>query len=574
MIRPAFLSAVAVVLSAILALALTGTARAEQPNTGSDTGRPADAIPAPLPSRSPEVSPGITALAHSLFPSIGAKWLNPTPQMLKSAPQAMPYFPHRATTASQSLTTDMFDNALVCATCHQEIHKQWSESVMSKSWEDPIYRALLKRASIATKGAVDNFCTGCHTPTGLTTGHINSEINREPRQLAIEQKRVLAGVDCESCHNISDHTGLDNGAYVLTPRNNPDGLPQKYGPRKDAVSPYHKTVYSELHTKSEFCAVCHNVTHPFSSTPIERTFDEWQESPFNVSNQNCQSCHMPKHKGKAAVLPPLAPGFDDGEARVEPKEREDVAAHFFAGGNTTLLEHFGLKESAQRSREMLRQSAKLEILSATNIQSGKMATVRVKVSNEGAGHKLPTGFPEGREVWIDFKVMDRNGNEIFRSGQVRDGETEEGTRNFKVHLGDATGHEVNLEVWTVTHIISDNRILPGGYSVVEYEVPVPADIAGHLTVEAVLKYWPFPQKIVDVLLGEGAMKVEIVEMANATQRVNIVPRKQLALRADAAAGKAESGVDQKRGSTGLQPATKPQPRTVSATANRNWPSQH
>jgi hypothetical protein len=539
LIRPARLGAVAGAVAASLGLALAGAASAEQPNTGRDAARPADVIPARSPGSPPEASAALTTIAKALLPNTSSKWLNPIPQLLKCAPQAMPYPPHRATTAGRTLTPDMFDSASVCAACHQEIHKQWSESVMSRSWDDPIYRALLKRASIATKGAVDNFCTGCHTPTGLTTGRINSEINREPLALAAQQNRVLAGVDCESCHNISAQTGQDNGAYVLTPRHNAEELPQKYGPRKDAVSPYHKTVYSELHTKSEFCGVCHNVTHPFSSTPIERTFDEWQESPFNANNQNCQSCHMPSFKGKAAdlVRTPGAEDFGDGEAPIEVKEREDVAAHYFTGGNTTLLEHFGLKDSAQRSRVMLRKAAKIEILTATDMPAGKLAKVRVKVSNEGAGHKLPTGFPEGREVWIDFKVKDRNGKEIFRSGQVKDGKTEEGTRNFKVHLGDADGHEVDLAVWTVTRILSDNRILPGGYNVVDYDVPVPADVEGPLTVEAVLKYWPFPQRIVDELVGAGAIKVEIVEMANATQRLNIAPPKELALETEEAARK-------------------------------------
>ncbi len=42
---------------------------------------------------------------------------------------------------------------------------------------DPSYQAR-QRASSATEGKVDNFCTGCHTPIGLTTGQINSEVNR------------------------------------------------------------------------------------------------------------------------------------------------------------------------------------------------------------------------------------------------------------------------------------------------------------------------------------------------------------------------------------------------------------
>ena len=137
---------------------------------------------------------------------------------------------------------------------------------------------------------------------------------------------------------------------------------------------------------------------------------------------------------------------------------------------------------------------------------------------------------------------------------------------------------MDLAVWTVTRILSDNRILPGGYSIVDYDVPVPADVVGHLTVEAVLKYWPFPQKIVDVLLGAGAMKVEIVEMAHTAQRVNIAPRKELTLGANEAARKAvvpgEATIAQAHGSTGFQPVTKPEIRAVSPTDDRNRPAEH
>lgn len=378
---------------------------------------------------------------------------------------------------------------------------------MSKAWDDPIYRALLKRASIATNGAVDNFCTGCHSPVGLTTGKINSEINREPLELALNENRVLPGVDCEGCHNISSLTGIDNGAYVITPRNNPEGAPQKYGPRKDSESPYHKSVFSPLHSQSEFCSSCHNVTHPFSHTPIERTFDEWQESSYNFNDQSCQSCHMPRFKGKSAIMG---------------KERDDVASHTFTGGNVTLLNHFGLKAAAERSREMLRRAGTVEIVDAPGeLIPGAVARISVKVTNTGAGHKLPTGFPEGREVWVDFKVSSDSGEQVYRLGQVVSGKTEKGTKNFKVHLGDASGHEVDLDVWTVTHVISDNRILPNGYSVVDYDVPIPHNARGPLKVEATLKYWPFNQATVDLLLGKGAMEVEIVDIASVAQDIRV-----------------------------------------------------
>ena len=77
---------------------------------------------------------------------------------------------------------------------------------------------------------------------------------------------------------------------------------------------------------------------------------------------------------------------------------------------------------------------------------------------------------------------------------------------------------------TFSGIISDNRILPGGYSIVEYDVPIPQNVNGIVTIEATLRYWPFPQKVVDELLREGNLKVEIVEMCKATQTIEVSQR--------------------------------------------------
>lgn len=431
------------------------------------------------------------------------KWLEPARSQLSGVMGAMPFFPHRATTTGNLvLNVKDFDDAQVCGACHVEIYKQWRSSMMSQAWDEPVYRALLKMASEATDGKVDKFCTGCHSPIGLTTGQITSQLNRSSIEDSAKN-HPMPGVDCETCHNISARTGLDNGAYVMSPRVN--GKSTKFGPRKDAVSPYHDTVYSALHTRSDFCATCHNVTHPFSSVAVERTYDEWLESPYSLNDETCQDCHMPGFAGKAASMGP---------------DRERVASHWFSGANATVLGYLGEHEAAQRARDMLASAAQIHFqpMPAT-ILPGQYTSVAVKVANVGAGHKLPTGFPEGREIWIDFQVLDATGREIYRLGSVKDGKTEEGTRNFKVHLGDKHGDELDIEVWNATQILSDNRILPKGYIVREFSFLVPPDAVGPLTLSAKLNYWPFSQKLVDHLLGKDQLQVEITQMASVTQSV-------------------------------------------------------
>ncbi|NBI54705.1 multiheme c-type cytochrome [Photobacterium alginatilyticum] len=431
------------------------------------------------------------------------KWLKPhKPETQQQIEQQMPFYPSRATTNGKQLTPEMFENPEICKGCHNEIYQQWERSVMANSWEDPIYKALFRRASKATDGQVDNFCIACHSPIGMTSMQATAEM--------LDSDEHLPGVNCEVCHNIVGISGNDNGAYILSPNKEKH---VKLGPRTDATSPYHKTEFSDLHTKSEFCSVCHNVSHPFNSTPIERTYDEWQESAYNEKGIHCQDCHMTP-----------GPGIKDnpGRSAIMGKEREHIYSHEFTGGNSTLHQYFGNPDSAELAREMLRSAATIEFIELPeSFTPGQLATIKVKVANVGAGHKLPTGFPEGREVWVDFDVKADNQISIYRSGAIVDGHTEAGTQSFKVILGDANGNVVDLNVWEVDRILSDTRILPNGYSIVDYTFLVPEEVTGDITLNADLKYWPFPQKLVDELLGKGKLKVDIVNMTSTKTTISV-----------------------------------------------------
>jgi len=417
--------------------------------------------------------------------------------------QEMPFYPSRATTNNKKLDEHMFQDPKACGGCHKDIYGEWEGSVMAFAWQDPLYREILRRASAATNGAVDKFCIGCHTPIGLTTGMATAK--------GPEMKLAEDGVGCESCHNISAATGLGNGSYVLTPQKN--GQPLKFGPHRDAESPTHDTAYSDLHTKSAFCATCHNVTDPFSQLPIEQTYDEWRDSPYSARGVECQDCHMTPGPGVA---------MNPGKTASMGKDRSHVYSHFFNGSNSTLLQYFSKPEKADGAREMLRSAATIEFLeSPSRIRAGEPNKVSVRVSNTGAGHKLPTGFPEGREVWVDFKVVDSDGREVYRLGAIRDGHTEKGTKSFKAVLGNSKGEVVDINVWEADRVLSDTRILPDGHADVDYSFTVDDRVRGPLFIQADLYYWASPQHIVDELLGKGAMTVDIVRMGSVSKEIQL-----------------------------------------------------
>lgn len=445
-----------------------------------------------------------TAVFFPQFSSLATTQRDPAQNAaLTKALQDMPFYPSGVTTDNKKLDEHMFQDPKSCGGCHKDIYREWEGSVMAYAWQDPIYREILRRASEATNGAVDKFCIGCHTPIGLTTGKATVK--------GLETKLAEDGVGCESCHNISGSKGSGNGTFVLTPQKN--GHPLKFGPHKDAESPTHETAYSDLHTKSEFCATCHTVTHPFNQLPIEQTYDEWRDSAYNAKGVQCQDCHMTPEPGTT---------MNSGKTASMGKERDHIYSHFLTGANSTLLKYFNQPEKAELSREMLRSAATIEFLeSPSRIRSGEPAKVRLRVSNTGAGHKLPTGFPEGREVWVDFKVVDSSGKEVYRLGAIRDGHTEKGTKSFKAVLGNSKGEAIDINVWEADRVLSDNRILPNGHADVEYAFTVDARVRGPLQIRAELYYWASPQHIVDELLGKGKMTVDIVRMGSVSKEIQL-----------------------------------------------------
>jgi len=413
-----------------------------------------------------------------------------------------PFFPSRATTGPKGkVTSDMFEQPEVCGGCHVDMYKQWKGSMHSNSWSDPIYRAALNMASKGTDGAVDNLCIGCHTPIGLVTGEATPKGDKM-------SKVADQGVQCEVCHNISDSNGVGNGAYILTPKLH--GRKLKFGPFKDAQSPYHDTAYSELHTKSAFCGQCHNVSHPFNNLPVERTYDEWKDSWYAGQNITCQDCHMTPGPGVTK---------NPGKATPFSKDREQIYTHFFVGGNVLVPTLLGSKMHADLAEEMLRAAATIEIMPKKSLDTKGIQSVSVKVTNVGAGHKLPTGFPEGREMWIDLKITDANGKEVYRLGKIDHGHTEKGTKSFKVVLGDKDNNIVHLELWNADRVLYDTRIPAKGYSVVDYQFMVPEGTKGPLKITADLNYWSFPQNVLEELMGKDAPIVPITEMATTSVMV-------------------------------------------------------
>lgn len=195
---------------------------------------------------------------------------------------------------------------------------------------------------------------------------------------------------------------------------------------------------------------------------------------------------MPRQKGTAA-LPSLGAVYRDCETT------GCLPAHVLVGGNTWVPQilqdsrwrlHNGadapyLQQTVQEARAFLKKAASLD---ANLDKSGGQTIARVRVTNE-TGHKLPTGYPEGRRIWVNLKALDRDGKVIYESGRYN-WETGKLTTdaNIKIYevkpglskewaavLGLPSGPSFHFALNNA--IFKDNRIPPRGYTVAAYDQP-------------------------------------------------------------------------------------------------------
>jgi hypothetical protein len=265
------------------------------------------------------------------------------------------------------------------------------------------------------------------------------------------------------------------------------------GPYGDGMGAMpHGVMKSDYFATSNLCAVCHNVSNPVSAEDVtkqppytyghvERTWSEWYLSDFpnRGAEGTCQSCHYPKVEGGGQA------------SRFGNIHRDYFVVHGPVGGTTwaqdaTWVAWSGenmyrkaLEFSQRRANELLKTAATLEI------SFPGAGVARLRITNK-TGHKLPTGYPEGRRMWVNVRFLDGSEKaikEIGRYGEKNDtvlGESikaptlldPEATTVYEClpAISEAMAKKHNKEPGVSFHFVlndviaKDNRIPPEGFS--------------------------------------------------------------------------------------------------------------
>jgi hypothetical protein len=125
----------------------------------------------------------------------------------------------------------------------------------------------------------------------------------------------------------------------------------------------------------------------------------------------------------------------------------------------------------------------------------------VRVTNVGAGHHLPTGVADFRELWLEVILKDATGKIILSSGGIDEtGEIEQGSRLFRKVFGDRNGKPVGLKFWKYEKLLEDTRIPAKGFR--EEIYPLPKGISYPVIAEVKLRFRIYPQWVTSAVQKE------------------------------------------------------------------------
>ncbi len=407
-------------------------------------------------------------------------------------------------------------SSLGCSGCHPKQYSQWSVSLHAQAHTEPIYNIYFIKASQQSKKKLETFCGACHTPLGVRSGQI-------PYKKALEKVTdtqvdpvSTEGVQCDFCHTITGHTMVGNSGFVGAASDT------MLGPIKDPKPVTHRARHAPHLRGAEYCGTCHQVTHPGNGIKLETTYEEWKKGPYAAAGVVCQDCHMsraiPAGDGTPAGIKP--PVKDPGKAAVMGPRRPHISDHRFVGPNVMFTASQGAEGARLREAgiALLRRAGRLEIGEPVPGKAGVVLPVRV--TNVGAGHNLPTGVTEIREMWLEVTVKDRRGKVVLRSGDLdASGNIKPGAVVYRTEVHDAQGRDTTL-FWNTVKKARDYRIPP--LATVTERYPLPAGARGAVTVEARLLYRSVsPRGLAEAGVPPGTVKVPVISMAEARRTIRL-----------------------------------------------------
>ncbi len=420
--------------------------------------------------------------------------------------------------------------------CHEEILAEWEPSAHRFAAMNPPFQAVQKLFAEQREATETRYCAGCHDPISLFAGA------KDMSNQSLSAPGVNEGISCVACHAISQVDQRGNADYVLTP-------PVKYlgelGRGWDKiVADFLIRAYPRQHLEDydrgvlrtpEYCGACHKQFIPealnrFGLVSGQNQYDEWKNSHWHSDDPEtdlaCRDCHM------RLVYDSRDPSHGEAEDR---RRGADDGAHrhhgFIATNNfmPALLrlpqwqEQVQLTEQWVRGENVLPEIAHLwpagpvvglQIVAPEQAAAGQSVEVRVLVTNRKAGHNFITGPLDFIRSWVHLRALDGNGQVLAEWGAI-DPESRRilgtGGREHDIDAPDTlvleslpvdeAGNVLKRhELWNKAGGKGTRVVFPAYSDSHVYQLALPRDATGPITLVAKLNYRRYRQEFLDLVL--------------------------------------------------------------------------
>lgn len=476
-------------------------------------------------------------------------------------------FDHRSLAGSRSCGT---------AGCHDQIVEEWLPSAHRYAAMDKVFQGIQEVMAKQNGPESTRYCGGCHDPISLFSGTKNLFVENLTGLHGYQE-----GVSCLACHAIRETDVKGNANYTVT-------QPKEYlwqwatnGAARVArdflIRAYpqeHNRLAKRAFKKPEYCAACHKQfidaeVNRVGWVQLQNQYDNWAASHWNKKGDarrtvECRECHMPLVDSKD---PAAGDALDYNRTPRDGKHR----SHRFIAANTIIpyaqrdqLEgwktQFDLTEQWLRGEMAIPEIAdkwahgpivKVTASAPESVAPGEAIPLRVIMASNKVGHDFPTGPLDIIQSWLEIRVTDDAGREVWASGR-RDARNflEPGTFLFKAEPVDQHGNLIDRHnLWEMVGVRFRRALFPGYSDAVNFAIPcsgavdraatnaptretleiptppVPApDRAGEYRIDVSLQYRKVDQFLLNYLLGEtNRLTAPVTELARATAVVRVNP---------------------------------------------------
>lgn len=349
----------------------------------------------------------------------------------------------------------VFNGPAYCDNCHERLAEQWHESRHSKSVVSPMFLQTYNGTDVnGTPGVYPGFkldfpneggdCGDCHAPSAALRSPGNTEIN-DLFLSGYPYPVDTNGVHCDFCHKIDSvevnyATGVNGSIFMRRP---PTGFNRdiNFGQFDDVTSFWMGGTYNPNIEKSAFCSGCHQYAN-LNGVIVDDTYDSWAASPYAAQGRQCQDCHMKPNSDSL-----FASGIGGPHAVLRDSNR--IYNQYFRGTTAEFLD------------------ASAHWFVGAHVSENQLI-VETRITNSGAGHKLPTGV-SFRNMLVVVTAMDGSDRLVRISGDTVPhfagiGDPANGNysglpgKAYALITRDSTTGQSPAPNWLATDILYDSRI--------------------------------------------------------------------------------------------------------------------